>query len=135
MGRGATARGDPAGSRGWIVDQRAWVLADVDPGLATPGRQLSWAQRLIYRVVAGSRTVFQEARPAQVVRFDEGLVDIALAGQDAQHWGQDPDNAAVRNTVAVPIVLEGRVRGAVILEASSDGLLLVTNRPSARHSC
>jgi dedicated sortase system histidine kinase len=122
----------PPGSRGWIVDHRAWVLADANRGDAPPGRQLSWAQRLIYRVVAGSRTEFHEERPGQVVRFDEGLVDIALSGQEAQHWGQDPENAAVRNTVAVPVSLSGRVRGAVILESSSDGLLLVTNRALGR---
>ncbi len=122
----------PPGARGWIVDRRGWVMAESGIAAAPPGRQLTWAQRVIYRVVAGSRTEFQAGRPEQVVRFDEALVDAALAGQVATHWGQDPETAMVRNTVAVPVEIDGAVQGAVLLEAGTDGLLLVTNRALGR---
>jgi two-component system sensor histidine kinase ChvG len=67
-----------------------------------------------------------------MVRFDDALVRAALAGADGQHWGQDPDSAIVRNSVAVPVRVQGRVRGAVVMEATTDGLLLVTNRALGR---
>jgi dedicated sortase system histidine kinase len=122
----------PPNARGWIVDEGGWVMADSGTVSEPEGRELSWAQRLIYRIVAGSRTEFQAARPDQVVRFDEAMVDAALAGMETRHWAQDRENAVVRNTIAIPVNLGGRVRGAVVLEASTDGLLLVTNRALGR---
>jgi signal transduction histidine kinase len=122
----------PAGDRAWIVDERGWVLANSGVAEAPPGRQLTWAERILYRAVAGARTELTSGRPDDIVRFDKALVAAALAGSDAQHWGQDPDSAVVRNTVAVPLELQGAVRGAVIMEAATDGLLLVTNRALGR---
>jgi dedicated sortase system histidine kinase len=122
----------PAGDRAWIVDERGWVLASSGVTATPAGRQLTWAERILYRAVAGARTEFTSDRPEDSVRFEEPLVAAALAGGDAQHWGQDPDSAVVRNTVAVPLELQGAVRGAVIMEAATDGLLLVTNRALGR---
>jgi dedicated sortase system histidine kinase len=122
----------PPNTRAWVVDTGGWVLADTGIVAGGEGRELSWAQRLIYRIVAGSRTEFQAARPEQVVRFEDALVDAALAGLETRHWAQDPDNAVVRNTVAIPVWIDGRVQGAVMLETSTDGLLLVTNRALGR---
>jgi two-component system sensor histidine kinase ChvG len=122
----------PAGARALIVDSGGWVMAD--SGLTPPpaGRELSFAERLIYRAVAGSRTEILDARPEQPVQITEAIVDSALSGADATHWGQDSENALVQSSVAVPIDLAGKVRGAVIIEANSDGMLLVTNRALGR---
>ncbi len=122
----------PDESRAWVLDARGWVVAGTGPVAADPSRQLSWAERALYRVVAGGRTELRSERPERTLRLDEPLVAAALAGEAGQHWGQDPDNAAVRNTVAVPVILQGEPHGAVVLEASSDGLLLVTNRALGR---
>ncbi|MBT8061349.1 MAG: hypothetical protein HKO64_07265 [Xanthomonadales bacterium] len=122
----------PAGSRAWVVDGDAWVMADSGAGPPVSGRELSFIERMIYRAVAGSRTEVLAERPGQVLRFDEPLVSGALNGAETRHWGQDPDSALVRNSVAVPIELQGEVHGAVVLEANSDSLLLVTNRVLGR---
>jgi signal transduction histidine kinase len=122
----------PQGSRAWVLDTGAWVMADSGPTQPTEGRELSFVERLIYRAVAGSRTELLGTRPDQLVRLDEALVSTALSGSTAQHWGQDPESAQVRNSVAVPIQKQGRVRGAVVVEADSDGVLLVTNRALGR---
>ncbi len=105
-----------------------------DSGLTPPppGRELSFAERLLYRAVAGSRTEILAARTEQVVRVDDEIVNSALAGSESRHWGQDPENALVQNSVAVPIELAGQIRGAVMIEANSDGMLLVTNRALGR---
>ncbi|MSQ99641.1 MAG: HAMP domain-containing protein, partial [Xanthomonadales bacterium] len=47
-------------------------------------------------------------------------------------WARDPDTAVVHNTVAVPVTVEGKVRGAIVLQSASNGLLLVTNRALGR---
>ncbi len=122
----------PPGSRAWVLDRAGWVMAQSGAQRLAAGRTLSWAERVIYRLVAGSRTQLENERPAQMVRFEDALAAAALAGEEARHWAQDPDNARVTNAVAVPILLQGQVRGAVVIEAATDGLLLVTNRALGR---
>jgi dedicated sortase system histidine kinase len=122
----------PAGARSWIVDAQGWVLATSGAADAPEGRQLTWAERILYRAVAGATLELTGDRPDDMVRFTDALARGALDGASGQHWGQDPDSAIVRSSVAVPVVLQGQVHGAVILEATTDGLLLVTNRALGR---
>jgi len=122
----------PQGARAWVVDRNAWVMADSGHTPPPEGREPSWAERMIYRAVAGARTELVLARPEQVLRFDEDLLRTALQGTEARHWSQDLDNAVVRSAVAVPIRAEGGIHGAVVLEANTDGMLLVTNRVLGR---
>jgi signal transduction histidine kinase len=123
-------------SRAWLVDREGWVMADSRPpgahADAGPAPQTTWLQRLAYRLVADAEMELREDWPTDPVRFDEAAVGQALAGTEAIGWSQDLDTAVVRNTAAVPLVLDGAVRGAVVLQSSSDGLLLVTNRALGR---
>jgi len=123
-------------SRAWLVDGEGWVLADSrppgTPADAGPAPQTTWLQRLAYRLVADADMELREDWPADPVRLSEVAVRQALAGTEAIGWSQDLDSAVVRNTAAVPLVLDGAVRGAVVLQSSSDGLLLVTNRALGR---
>ena len=105
----------PPGTRAWLVDSEGWVLAG-SGNPPTPGqRQLTWVERVIYRGVAGASLESGGDRPEFVVRFEEPLVDAALAGAKASRWTQDPDSAVVRNAVAMPVTLDGQVMGAICL--------------------
>ncbi|MFT5139828.1 MAG: two-component system sensor histidine kinase ChvG, partial [Rhodothermales bacterium] len=101
----------PEGSRAWIIDAGSWVMADSGSTPTPAGRELSFAERLLYRAVAGSRTEILAAREDQMIKLDEEIAKSALAGINARHWSQDAEDALVRNTVSVPIELAGRIRG------------------------
>jgi signal transduction histidine kinase len=122
----------PEASRTWLVDRRGWVLADSGVLQTAGSQQTTWLQRLLYRLVAGSRTELLEDGPGRPFGFDEKLVQQALSGKDAIAWSQDLETAVVRNAVAVPLRLEGEIEGAIVLQSSSEGLLLVTNRALGR---
>ncbi len=122
----------PPGGRSWVTDADGWVISGSGSSAMTGAEPLSWLERILYRVVAGSRTEFDTQRPARGVRFPGPLVERALADGEASAWSQDPDNAAVRNTVAVPVYFGGTAVGVVVIEVVSDGLLLVTNRALGR---
>jgi len=122
----------PDDTRAFVVDRSGWVVADTGVLPTGTPEDLSWAGRAIYRAIAGDRTALRDERPGEVVRFRDEAVTAALAGETSQQWGQDPETAVVRHSVAVPIETDGRVVGAVVMDSRSDGLLLVTNRALGR---
>jgi two-component system sensor histidine kinase ChvG len=123
-------------ARTWLLDTRGWVLADSgpEPELTTAqgAQKTTWLQRLLYRLVAGSRTELLNKWPTYPVRLSDEVVGKALSGEEAISWTQDMDTAVVWNTVAVPVVLQNEIKGTVVMQSTSDGLLLVTNRALGR---
>jgi signal transduction histidine kinase len=122
----------PESARAWLVNEDGWVLADSGPAHQHAAQQTTWLQRWFYRLVAGNRTAIESAAIDRQVRLQSGAVLSALAGKDGRDWSQDADTAVLRNSVAVPVWLEQRIRGAIVLQSASEGLLLVTNRALGR---
>jgi two-component system sensor histidine kinase ChvG len=134
------ARSEIDSARTWLLDTRGWVLADsgpdLDPDLGqdTPqgAQRTTWLQRLLYRLVAGSRPDLLDKWSTDPVRLNDEVVGKALSGEEAISWTQDMDTAVVWNTVAVPVVLQDEIKGTVVMQSTTDGLLLVTNRALGR---
>jgi len=122
----------PKHTRAWLLQADGWVIADSGPLDATAGSQLTWAERMLYQGVAGSRIQRRQPRADWPVRFSDAATASALGGGEGKQWSRDVDNAAVFSLVAVPVESAGRVIGALALEASSDGLLVMTNRALGR---
>lgn len=122
-------------TRSWLVDRDGWVLADSgDQGGSQPGTgQTTWLQRTLYGLVAGERPEPLAGEwPQNPVRIEPELIGGALDGESSSHWAQDLDTAVVWNTVAVPVELQGEVRGVIVMRSASEGLLLMTNRALSR---
>jgi len=123
-------------ARTWLLDSKGWVLADSGPeaGLSTDRatQRTTWLQRVLYLLVAGSRTELMENGPDDPVHLGNQVVGQALSGEDAISWTQDLETAVVWNTVAVPVILQDSIHGAIVMQSTSDGLLLVTNRALGR---
>jgi len=130
------ARSEIDDARTWLLDSKGWVLADsgAEPDLTTTRgtQRTTWLQRLLYRLVAGSRTELLDNWPLDPVRLSDEIVRKALSGEEAISWTQDMDTAVVWNTIAVPVVLQDEIKGAVVMQSTSDGLLLLTNRALGR---
>jgi len=130
------ARSEIHAGRTWLLDPKGWILADsgVETGLSTDRatQRTTWLQRVLYLLVAGSRTELSEIQPDDPVHLGDQVVSRALSGEDAISWTQDLETAVVWNTVAVPVILEQAIRGAIVMQSTSDGLLLVTNRALGR---
>lgn len=132
----------PTQSRAWLLQAGGWVMADSGPLLTPEKSELTWVQRIIYQVVAPVDMPLREPLPEWPIRFESDAVERAIEGGDGTQWSRDPDSAVVYNLVAVPVfsgseasgaVVSGAVvSGVVVMEASSDGLLLMTNRALGR---
>ncbi len=122
----------PPRSRAWLVQADGWVIADSGPLHSAGKSELTWAQRIIYQAVAPAEMPLREEPPEWPVRFLTGTVSQALAGTPGKQWSRDLDSAVVYNLIAVPVHDGDKVTGAVVIEARSDGLLLMTNRALGR---
>jgi len=122
----------PDKSRAWLLQAGGWVMADSGPVPETDKSELTWVQRMIYQGIADSRMPLRENLSEWPVRFESGAVATALEGGAGKNWSRDPDSAAVYNLVAVPVVSELGVCGALVMETTSEGLLLMTNRALGR---
>jgi len=128
----------PGKSRAWLVQADGWVVADSGPLYTDDSSELTWAQRMIYQLVADSTMPLRESPAVWPVRFETDTVGRALQGTNATLWNRDAASAAVYNLVAVPVFdaanTTGKVIGVVVLETRSEGLLLMTNRALGRFS-
>lgn len=129
-------RSEVDNTRTWLLDTKGWVLADSGPPTGTPvdsgSQRTTWLQRVLYKLVAGSRTEILDNPSDDPVRLSDRVVARALAGEDSLGWTQDLETAVVWNTVAVPVVIQDKVQGAIVMQATTDGLLLVTSRALGR---
>ncbi len=122
----------PPVTQAWLLDRQGWVLADSGEPSIPAGGESTWLQRLPYRWVAGGRTEQRILPDEAPLRMRESAISLALLGEASSLWSQDPESAVLSNTVAVPVISDGRVLGAIVLRSSSDGLLLLTNRALGR---
>lgn len=122
----------PKDARAWLLQADGWVMADSGEAQGADESELTWVQRLIYQSVATSTMPVRRELPDWPVRFDDDTVKQALAGQAGSLWSRDLDSASVYNMVAVPVIADHETIGAVVLEARSEGLLLMTNRALGR---
>ena len=122
------------GQRVWVLDSNGFVRAQLGRPITSSRSidQASWAERLLHRLLTIDRSPPSEDPPEVSAILNEPLVDIALAGTPGGSWRQLPVTAELLNSVTTPIIASGNVEGAVFLQASSDGLLLLTNRALGR---
>lgn len=126
---GLLAPFEPAAGRLWVVDRHGWVLAR--GGTLYPPREPEsgrWLRSLAYRYLLASPFGTSEERGGWTLRLGGSEIASALVGQADSRWQPAGDEATVIASVAVPLQQDGEVVGAVVVEQTSDALLLMTNR-------
>lgn len=126
----------PDYSRLRVLDEHGYVLART--GSLRPGSDISdddddlsflrWLRALVYRHILAPDMVRDDGYAFNLLQLANEQVDAALTGTPSARWRPAASQASVILTAAVPILHEGDVRGVVLLEQTSDALLLWTNR-------
>lgn len=127
----------PPGARTWVVDTQRRVIAlegelkvpvddSIEPATAPPagGGLIHALYRLVLTQPADE---FQDDLSA-VSQLEGPDITSALTGQDATRWRQTPDRRANILTAAAPVRAETHVVGAVAVEETSNGILILQNR-------
>ena len=114
----------PDGMRARLLHPEGWVLAQAGEfaALAPERDEGSW-RRWLYRALA------READPAppessSSVRLQSDEVWQALADKPAHAWRSLDSGRRLLLSTAVPVRVQGQVRGALLLERPSEALLL-----------
>jgi two-component system, OmpR family, sensor histidine kinase ChvG len=119
------------GTRATVIDANALKLGmagTVSAGV--PGAEVdaeTWYRRLMR--VDTSSFPQQSSAPD---RLGGKSVVAALAGRPDAQWVRGADSQELLLTAAAPLVIDGRVRGAVYLEQAGDQLLALRDRAVAR---
>lgn len=114
----------PDGAQATLTQSDGWVLARAGgvPAESTHAKVSTW-RYLLYRMLAPALPVSVPAR-ATSVQMDSPELWQALSNRAALTWyGLDHGHGLLLAT-AVPIHIDGQVRGALLLERPSEALLL-----------
>ncbi len=117
-------------SRGWVVDTAGRVLAvagRLAPSAEEPAGRVALADLLFGLIVPAPAYEFSDAL-ARASRLDGPDVLSALHGEPAGRRRASADNRAVIVSAAYPVALDGEVKGAVVIEQTTNAILSVQNR-------
>ncbi len=129
-----------AQSRIWVVDVNRRVLAhagtlhrpgptEADPAATSFWDRLSqgWARPLSRLLLTQPREDFQDVSPG-TYKLEGPEIDAALAGREATRWRLTRDSRAAVLSAACPVWLDQQVRGAVLVEETTNDVLAGRNR-------
>jgi len=131
-------------SRIWVVDRNSRVLAlsgslmnqsnDPDPGSANDNKEtpalsvLSGLSKLFYQTVLKQPATKFVDDLSTASSLEGPEMESAVNGKPATRWRKTPDQGVNILTAAYPIKSGDRVVGAIVLEQTSNSILLLQNR-------
>ncbi len=121
----------PTGVRVRLLSADGWVIGEggsvLDAPAPKPGR-FPWLQKVLSDLLVVPSLDERQRLPRNLPRLSSPDVQRALGGHAAASWHGGDNAGSVVLTVAVPLDVRGRNRGALVLEQSSQALPLLTNR-------
>ena len=122
----------PAGMRAIVTDAEGWRIAVSGKLPATDnGAGDVWSRRIYERLVEPGRAA-TFAEPDALGRERQAYVNIALNGEERSSWFRSADSGRAIVAAATPVVSDGEIVGALILQQGTDAILSLTNSGLAR---
>jgi two-component system, OmpR family, sensor histidine kinase ChvG len=121
------------GTRATVVDANALKLGSA--GNIAASRQTGAEEEsepIWYRYFVGVDTSNMPTLPSATDRLSGDSVRAALAGNPHAQWVVGGSRRELRLTAAAPILIDGQLRGAVVLEQAADQLLALRDRALTR---
>jgi len=119
------------GTRATVVDANALKLGTAG-NLASRQRGADESEPIWYRYFMGVDTSDMPTLTSLPDRVSGDSVNEALKGHPHAQWVLGGSNRALLLTAAAPIVIDGQLHGAVVLEQAADQLLALRDRALTR---
>jgi two-component system sensor histidine kinase ChvG len=119
------------GTRATVVDANALKLGSAG-NIASRQRGSDQSEPIWYRYFMGVDTSDMPALSSSPDRLSGDSVSEALKGHPHAQWVLGGSNRELLLTAAAPIVVEGQLHGAVVLEQAADQLLALRDRALTR---
>ena len=123
------------GMRLVVTDRSGWRLAETGSLASRPSRSeavvANWL-RLVYDAIVERGTDATLAAPDPGGREQQRYIRDALAGASTASWFRSGSSGNAIVAVARPVVVDGDVVGAVVLQQGTDAILSLTNQGLAR---
>jgi two-component system sensor histidine kinase ChvG len=120
------------GTRATVVDSNALKLGTAGALSANTPADADEPGRLWFRYFMAVDTSQFPLHASLPDRLDGGSVVTALAGQPHAEWMRGAGNQELLLVAAAPILIDGRAKGAVVLEQNGDQLLALRDRALTR---
>ena len=112
---------------GWVVARAGQLWGD-DREESAGNREWGWLQSLVYRYLLAPEFDSAGEYGVDRARLDTREVTAALGGHAESGWRPAADEYTVVLATAVPLYAGERIAGALVIEQTSDALLIQTNR-------
>lgn len=120
------------GTRATVIDANALKLGSAGRLSAVNPGDAEDAGRPWYRYLVSVDTSALPLRSGRQDRLDGNSVAAALGGQPHAEWTRSAEGQELILAAAAPILVDGRSRGAVVLEQNADQLLGLRDRALSR---
>ncbi len=113
-----------------LLSNDGWVLAKSGElaAASTESSRRRWFERLIYRGLLAPGLTDAQDFAFGLPRLNATEIWQALSGVAATAWHPSEREGGVVLAAAVPLRVQGEIRGALLLEQSGDALPILTNR-------
>ncbi len=123
------------GMRLLVTDRDGWRIGEAGALTQPTSREIDrpnpWLS-LIYGALVEEGTSDAFAEPDPSGRERQPYVNEALSGTAAAGWFRSPASGTAVVSVAEPVVVDGEIVGAIILQQGTDAILSLTNESLAR---
>lgn len=122
-------------ARSWVVDAQGWVLAktgelaeEVPPG----NSNIPWLLRKLLNIFLQHQGGESAPVAGNSIRISTNLLASALSGNISTHRYHQNNSETLVISTAHPIVVNGEIRGALILEQTTGAILSLQNQAMQR---
>ena len=120
------------GTRATVIDANALKLGTAGSVFSKKRSETEETEPIWYRYFMGVDTSDMPTRSSAPDRLSGDSVDAALKGQAHAQWVLSGRLREMLLTAAAPIVIDGQLHGAVVLEQAADQLLALRDRALSR---
>ncbi len=123
----------PQETRVWLINRQGWIMASADDislrtGLTAVDEPPSGWQRLFYQLISRQTLKPLDRNTDYLLRITDPRLDRVFEGEVISNWSANENQNGMIATLMMPVMNNGDLIGALVIDQMNDRLLLATNQ-------